>query len=310
MLSRPPPDVGDILACTEQLVGARLVRELFHVAHLSSVYGWLLSDGRAVVAKVRPPGERIEGCVQVQQHLWRAGFPCARPLAGPVAVDGYCLTVEAMVDDGPPLVAWAPSPAISAQALARFIELAPPADSVPSVEPPPAWMWWDHGEDGVWPWPDDRDDDLNAHPGPPWLDETGRLVRQRLTGYPARSVIGHGDWEAQNVVWNDDQLHAVHDWDSVVCLPEAAVVGAAATVFAVRGGVPGHPTVAHTAEFLDAYERARGLDWSPEDRQVCWAAGLWVRAFNAKKASLDADGPDIVSAFHDEAIERLRLAGA
>jgi hypothetical protein len=37
---------------------------------------------------------------------------------------------------------------------------------------------------------------------------------------------------------------------------------------------------------------------------------LWVRAFNAKKASLDADGPDIVSAFHDEAIERLRLAGA
>jgi Ser/Thr protein kinase RdoA (MazF antagonist) len=310
MLSRPSPDLRAVLACAGSLLGARPERQLFHRSHLSHVSGWSLSDGRQVVLKVRPPAARIEGCVRVHRDLWRAGLPCARPLAGPVSVDGHCLTIEELIDDRPSADPSAPPVAGVAQALARFVELAPSAEAVPSLQPPPAWLWWDHGQDGVWPRPDDRDDDLNARPGPPWLDEVGRLVRQRLAGHPGPAVIGHGDWEAQNLVWRDGRLHAVHDWDSVVCLPEAAVAGAAGAVFTANGTTPWRPTPAQTAEFCDAYQRARGLDWSRDDRQVCWAAGLWVRAFNTRKSWLDPDGRRMAAAFRDEATERLRLAGA
>ena len=65
--------------------------------------------------------------------------------------------------------------------------------------------------------PDDRDVDLNGHPEPGWLDEVGRRVRDRLRrtrGAPI--VVGHGDWEGQNLRWRGRQPWAVHDWDSVI----------------------------------------------------------------------------------------------
>ena len=33
--------------------------------------------------------------------------------------------------------------------------------------------------------------------------------------------------------------------------------------------------------------------WTPAERQACWAAGLWVRAFNAKKERLSGGGPQL-----------------
>jgi hypothetical protein len=37
---------------------------------------------------------------------------------------------------------------------------------------------------------------------------------------------------------------------------------------------------------------------------------LWVRAYNAKKATLDGDGGAMLECLASEAAERLRLAGA
>jgi hypothetical protein len=62
--------------------------------------------------------------------------------------------------------------------------------------------------------------------------------------------------------------------------------------------------------FLMAYEQVRGHSWSVDERQVCWAAGLWVRAYNAKKATLDSDGGALLERLASEASERLCLAGA
>jgi hypothetical protein len=42
-----------------------------------------------------------------------------------------------------------------------------------------------------------------------------------------------------------------------------------------------------------AYEQARGRPWTPAERHACWAAGLWVRAFNAKKERLSGGGPQL-----------------
>jgi hypothetical protein len=123
-------------------------------------------------------------------------------------------------------------------------------------------------------------------------------------------VIGHGDWESQNLRWQGREPYAVHDWDSVVALPEAAVAGAAGAVFTETGAGFLPASVADTEHFLTAYGDARGSGWTDEEWEIAWAAGLWVRAFNAKKSVVAGDGsplPDLLSA---EAKTRLRLSAA
>jgi hypothetical protein len=46
-------------------------------------------------------------------------------------------------------------------------------------------------------------------------------------------------------------------------------------------------TVGESAEFIDKYQRAVGRVWSTDEVEASWAAGLWVDAFNTKKAGLD-----------------------
>jgi hypothetical protein len=121
-------------------------------------------------------------------------------------------------------------------------------------------------------------------------------------------VIGHADWEAPNLWWIDRHLHVVHDWDSIVSRPEAAIAGVAATVFPGFGG-PGTATLEATAAFLLAYEQARDHRWSLEEREVCWAAGLWIRTYNAKKDALDGKSNALLERVASEAAERLQLAG-
>lgn len=130
----------------------------------------------------------------------------------------------------------------------------------------------------------------------------GRFVR---TPAGRRVVIGHGDWEAQNLRWDGDKPLVVHDWDSVVAAPEAVVVGLAASVWPC-GMVHRAATIAESAAFLDEYQRAVGRAWSADEIEASWAAGLWVYAFNTKKANLDGQ-PWLAP---DEAEQRLVLAGA
>jgi hypothetical protein len=182
-------------------LGARPTRTLFQAQHLSSVTGLRLADGREVVVKALPPAERIRGCVEVQRRLWQAGFPCPEPLVGPVGLGAQVATAEAFVPGGTQLDRAADSPRLFAEALAALIRLAPPVDTVPSLAPTPPWVGWDHDQQGIWPRPDDRDADLNASAGPAWLDDVGRRVRRRLQGYSGPAIVGHADWESQNLRW-------------------------------------------------------------------------------------------------------------
>jgi aminoglycoside phosphotransferase (APT) family kinase protein len=52
-----------------------------------------------------------------------------------------------------------------------------------------------------------------------------RTVKQRLAAHTAPAVIGHGDFYSQNIHWRNGELLAVHDGDSVVVQPEAAIAG-------------------------------------------------------------------------------------
>jgi len=66
--------------------------------------------------------------------------------------------------------------------------------------------------------------------------------------------------------------------------------------------------VAESEQFLTAYERASGRSWTVPDIQAAWAAGLWPRAFDAKKATLAGADP-AATLTKTEAKERAPLAG-
>lgn len=281
---------------------------LFEVSHLSTVTGLRLSNGREVVVKARPPVERIRGCVQVQRHLWDAGFPCPEPLAGPHQLGGLSATSEVYVPGGALLEPGPDSPQLFAKALATLVRLAPAPATVATLDPPPAWVGWDHGQSGVWPFPDDLDADLNKHPGPAWLDEVAERARHRLQAHALPHVTGHADWESQNIRWLDRRLRVVHDWDSVVSLPEAAIVGVAAAIFPTSDEQAASSTE-ETEAFLRAYEQTRRRVWSAIEWKVCWAAGLWIRAYNTKKEIFKGSSPTLLGSLARQADDLLRLAG-
>ena len=302
------PDVGmDALAVwCRRWLGAPPAAELFGSGYLSAVKGLRLADGREVVVKVRPRLPRLAGCAVVHRALWAAGFPCPEPLVDLQPLDGYAATAEALVPDAGQPPPESELARLSAAGLARLVELAADSRSVPSLAPSPSWAGWDHPGPGLWPAPEDRDVDLNACPGPRWLDRVAAAVRDQLRGYRGDPVIGHGDWHPENLRWHGSQLIAVHDWDSLICQPEPAIAGLAAATFLGIDGPAALADVEDSAAFLDAYQDARGCRWTSGDYAACWAAGLWQRAFDAKTRSLDGDPEQILT--RHEAQARLRLA--
>lgn len=296
--------------CERQLGGSPR-KLLFQSGHLSAVIGVELHDDRLVVVKVRPPSVRIASCLVVQRHLRLAGFPCPEPLAGPSPLGTKIATAEEYVPGGEQLPRGGDTPRRFAESLATSLRLAPPLASVGPLAPPPPWAAWDHRQAGVWPLPDDLDLDLNGMRDEPWLDEVAARAQARLGRTSLPEIPGHADWESQNIRWLDDELHVVHDWDSVAARPEAALAGLASAVFTANGEPASDATVAESNSFLSAYVQATRRRWSTEESEVAWAAGLWVLAFNAKKrVGRGIVAPEPLGLTPEEAYERLSRAGA
>jgi Phosphotransferase enzyme family len=291
--------------CVEHL-GSPPADELFRSGYLSTVIGLRLADGREVVVKVRPNSPRIAGCVEVQRHLFQAGYPCPRPLTGVAPFGGGVATAEAYVPGG----AMLPSPDHAAlafaEAFARLIRLAPRPAEVSTLDPAPSWAAWNHAGDGLWPCPEDPDVDLDEVAGADWIDDAGRRARDRLRADGSEAVIGHCDWLAGNLRWSGDAPLVVHDWDSVIVESEPVLVGFAAALYSTVSADE-LATVEDTERFLVAYCRARGRELSADELQRAWAAGVWTRAYDAKYQH--AAGQPITSLSENEARERLRRAG-
>lgn len=265
---------------------------LFRSGHLSEVVAAELADGRQVVIKARPSDPRIAGCTAVQKHLFRMGFPCPEPLTAPVEAGGLTVTAEVLVPGGSQLPADGGAAPFAAL-LALLVSSAPSPASVPSLAPSPPWTGWDHPGSRLWPDRDDHGRDLNLAPGPAWVDDAARRVRERLSASAGPSLVGHGDWESQNIRWSDSEPLVVHDWDSVIVQPEAAIVGLASAVWSAAGAPGEAASVAESADFIACYQQAAGRQWTDREIQDAWAAGLWVRLFNAKKDAADGGGPQL-----------------
>lgn len=181
-----------------------------------------------------------------------------------------------------------------------------------AVAPPlpnPVWVRWNHDDPGLWPAYDWFSARAAVVRMPPDLDETVRRVRARLARADLPNVIGHADWEAQNLRWQDGSPFAVHDWDSLAWLPEAALVGAASGAFA-SAEVPTLAPVESSAAFISAYEHARHRQFSSVEREVAWAASLFTAAHNARGEMLYDKEPVAATAVSEQFPIRLELAGA
>jgi hypothetical protein len=280
----------------ERELGARPVARLLEAGQMSRVAGVRLDDGRCVVVKSRPDERgRARACVAVQLALAERGFPCARPLTGVTLNGGFATHAEEWRPGGE--VARGDDPATAARFAALLAELMAGA-AAQRVAPPlpnPAWVRWDE------PAPDGEPDAA--------VGEIARRVRARLAAAALPSVVGHADWETQNLRWHGTEPYAVHDWDSLAWLPEAAIAGAACGAFA-SDSVPTLAPLDSSAAFLAAYEDARGRPFSRQEREVAWAASLSPAVHNARGELLHGSPPVALAALQAQAGERLARAGA
>ncbi len=283
---------AEIWSWAEQALGSPVVSMGRPLGNLSRVVGARLTDGRGVVVKVRAWEPRLTACAAVQTRLMRAGFPCPALIAGPQELAGWAVSAEEARFGGEQL---APdgTAALYAGLLAELISLAPSVDDVPGLEPSPPWVGWDHRGSRLWPGLDDLGRDLNELRGPKWVDDAADAARSLLLDLPLPSIVGHGDFESQNMRWKSWMPYVVHDWDSVVAQPEPAIVGAAAAVWPAAGAPDQAASFAQTGEFIAAYCSVGGKVWTSMERNAAWAAGVWVRAFNAKKDAASGGGPQL-----------------
>ena len=311
-LANTLPDVLDDVLLTDwclRHLGASVERMLFRSGFLSDVVGVELSSGLRAVVKARTFQPRIAACLHVQAALARVGFPCPEPLTGVTRVHGLTVTAEREVPGGRPLPPEAGAAPFAAL-LARLIATAPVAAAVPSLTPSPAWAGWDHPGRRLWPDLDEHGQDLNLVGGPEWVDDAAGRVRERLTSTRARVLIGHGDWASQNIRWTGNDPLAVHDWDSVIAQPEAAIVGLAAAMWPSEDGSDVTASVAQTADFIANYQLHAGREWSRSEIRDAWAAGLWDRLIYVKQDTAEGGGEqgDRLATEIDERLDCAALA--
>lgn len=300
--------MADLPAWCVDRLGDEPVGVLFEARSVSAVFGLRLAGGRDVVVKAREDDGRAASCVAAQARLAERGFPCARPLTPVVGVGALAVHAEESRPGGD--VLRGDSPAVAVRYAAVFARLMAELADV-TVAPPlpnPRWARWDHPDPGLWPaigFLDERDQSaVPAH-----VVDTAERARERLRAADLSCVLGHADFEAQNLRWHDGEVWAVHDWDSLAWQPEAALAGAASGSF-TSGSPTTLASVESSAAFLAAYQDLRGRRFTVEEQEVAWAASLWPAAHNARWEALHGDPPVCCAAVRAQAVERLRRANA
>lgn len=320
----PGEPTPELVAWCEQHLGSPATQRFFGADHLSAVHGLRLADGRAVVLKVRGAAPRLVGCVVAHRVLHAAGVPCPRPLAGPHPLserspERWC-TAESWEPDGRRRPGGDVAVAY-AELAARIVSIGPAPAAIPSLEPPVPWLWYGHGApDRTWPPP--ADDWWDPHrieaDLPAAVLDAARRARRRLLADDVRAlppVVAHADLSGINVRWFPPREPGgpwrplVHDWDSVVSLPDAVVAGAAAADHASVDECRLAP-LDDVDRFLGAYCRVRGRAFTPAEVEVAWAAGVWVAAYNAAFEHLHGGPGPVTVQLELDADERLTRAGA
>jgi hypothetical protein len=305
----PLSDLPDWLPawCLDHL-GGEPADVLFQLQQVSMVFGLRLTAGRDVVVKARADDGRAMSCVAAQGQLAGRGFPCARPLTPVVAVGSLAVHAEEFRPGGE--VLHGDSPDVAARYADVFARLMAELAGV-TVAPPlpnPPWVRWDHADSAVWPaidFLDDRDQSVV----PAYVVDTAERARRRILAAGLPCVLGHADFEAQNLRWDGREVWAVHDWDSLAWQPEAALAGAASGSFA-SAGPPMLAPIESSEAFLVAYQDIQRRLFTVVEHEIAWAASVWMAAYNAREEALCWDTLVGRDALRAQAAERLRRANA
>jgi hypothetical protein len=302
----PLEDLPDWLPawCVDH-VGGEPADVLFQLHQVSMVFGLRLAGGTDVVVKARADDGRAVSCVAVQARLAERGFPCARPLTPVVGVGSLAVHAEEFRAGGEVLHGDSPGVAVRcAEVFARLMaELAGVSVAPPLPNPP--WVRWDHTDSGVWP-AIDLSGNRDQIAVPAYVVDTAVRARGRLLAAGLPCVLGHADFEAQNLRWHGREVWAVHDWDSLAWQPEAALAGAASGAFA-SAGPPMLAPIGSSEAFLMAYQGIRGRLFTAAEQEIAWAASLSMAAYNVWEG---LGGTPSRVALCAQAAERLRRANA
>jgi hypothetical protein len=263
--------------CREQLGAGVASLEFFH-AGVGSVHGLRLADRRLVVVKAHRPGTsvaRLQAVQTVQRKLWADGFPCPEPLLPPAPLGAGVAVVESMLRAGVPTDAHLPDVrAAMARALAVLVSSCRPFAALDALC---AGARRTPGPDGVL-------DVYGAPAGAEWIDELAAEA-DRVQTSAGEPVLGHRDWRAENVRFTGDELTAVYGWDRLAVVREPVLVGGAAQSFTsdrARDDLPRLPTLDEALAFVEEYEHARDLPFTPEERRAARAALVHAAASAAR----------------------------
>jgi hypothetical protein len=274
-----------------KVLGATVVDCLFWRSHMGSVSGVQLADGRRVVIKAYPATadlgsvhffkdlSHLNAVYHVQRFLVERGFPCPPPILRPTSIEQGYAVVEEMVSVGAQVDAHDPAiRRMMAETLARLVSLTRELGPMPDLAPR-------QPRGTVWPMPHHTMFNFDATTrGAEWIDELARSAQPALARDPSPLVTGHMDWRTEHFRFVDGAVGVIYDWDSLAYTREAAVVGVAAATFTATWDIPVlvSPTPEETDSFIAEYASARGLPFTPAEREAILAQVIYTRAYGAR----------------------------
>jgi hypothetical protein len=303
--------------CLTEL-GSAIARCLFYHVSQGVVFGLCLEDDRQIVIKVHPPKQSREfltAVYRVQRHLADHGFPCPEPILGPIPLIYGHATVEELQDTG--IYADAHDAAIRrtmAETLFWLVDLTRDFADMPGL--PPGILSQRPGG-ALWPEPHSKIFDFEAtRVGSEWIDRIASKAMQVLSHSAGQKVIGHTDWSVKHFRFEGSKARVIYDWDSLALEMEQVIVGDAARGFTMTWhiDVPLAPSLDEFWAFVNEYEAARGIAFTPAERTTIAASGVYALAYSARcENCLDPGAKDFPVGSFREALahygEKLVSAG-
>ncbi len=284
-------DAGEIASllggfCASSL-GSPVAHARFYKVSVACVAGLDLADGRSVVVKAQR-GDRREGylfaCAAFRRLLVSEGFPCPRPLSGPVRVGPALVTAEERMTAGSPGDAHEPAirRAIT-ESLARLVSLGERF-----AEPESFGRAWFSGlpEGRVFPRPHSPSFDFEAtKEGAEWIEAYAAEARARRASAEGPRVIGHFDYRVEHLRFDAGHVVASFDWDSLHHEHLPVLVGSLAPHFTAdwqREDLRRAPSLDEMRAFVADFEVARKQAFTVAERATLSAALVYAMAYTAR----------------------------
>jgi hypothetical protein len=129
----------------------------------------------------------------------------------------------------------------------------------------------------LWPEPHDRRFDFAATAGgAEWIDALAVAARERLGAGCGEVVVAHSDWRAEHARFEDEEIVATYDWQSLAVGRETALLGSVGHAFTADWGVTQArrtPTIDEYRSFVADYEAARDGRFSRPERRTSMPPG-------------------------------------